>query len=263
MHCELLSLSPGVHAIYHKVTSTHRLPPTSQSNSSSQTRTTFTIEGTSALPYTPDESNPSWSLDDYSSFSPFVSAFANILVPPLDALVAQDLFKDTMVETGKATEAVMVAQDSSSLCCIWPMVTNHCQVESILDLGCQIVTMSKAVAVEVGLIYDPTVVLHMQSVNGQIDHSLGLAHNILFMIGDIPFYLQVHILCVPVYDMLLGHPFNILTKSVVQNFSNEQQSITIKDPNSDRVMTVPTRVCLEQDLRPIYKRPSFHHGSMN
>ena len=79
-----------------------------------------------------------------------------------------------MVETSKVPEAVMVAQDSSSLRCIWPMVTNHCQVESILDLGCQIAAMSEAVAVKVGLIYHPTVVLHMQSTNGQIDHSLGL-----------------------------------------------------------------------------------------
>ena len=113
------------------------------------------------------------------------------------------------------------------------MVANHCQVKSILDLGCQIVAMSEAVAVKIGLIYDPTVVLHMQSANGQIDHSLGLARNVLFMIGDIPFYLQVHILRAPAYDILLGHPFDILTESVVQNFSNEQQLITIKDPNSD------------------------------
>ena len=73
------------------------------------------IEGTSALLYISDESDPSWSLDDYSSSSPFVFAFANILVPPPDALVAQDPFEDMMVETGKVPEAVVVAQDSSSL----------------------------------------------------------------------------------------------------------------------------------------------------
>ena len=174
-------------------------------------------------------------------------------MPPPDALVAQDLFEDTMVETSKVPEAVVVAQDSSSLHCIWPTVVNHCQVKSILDLGCHIVAMSEAVAVKVGLIYNPTVVLHMQSVNGQIDHSLGLACNVPFMIGDIPFYLQVHILCAPVYDVLLGCPFDILTESVVQNVSNEQQSITIKDPNSDHVMTVPTHASLKQDLHPVYK----------
>ena len=221
------------------------------------------IEGTPALPYTPDESDPPWSLDNYSSSSPFVLAFANVLVPPLDTLVAQDPFKDMIVETSKVPEAVVVVQDSSSLQCIWPMVANHCQVESIRDLGCQIVTMSEAVAVKVGLIYNPKVVLLMQSVNGQINHSIGLARNVPFMIGDIPFYLQVHILHVPVYDILLGHPFDILTKSVVQNFSNEQQSITIKDLNSDQVMTVPTCAHLKQDPCPIYKQPSFCCRSMN
>ena len=154
-------------------------------------------------------------------------------MPPPDALVARDPFEDTIVETGKVLEAVVVAQDTSSLRCIWLMVANHCQVKSILDPGCQIVMMSEAVAVKIGLIYDPTVVLHMQSTNGQIDHSLGLARNVPFMIGDIPFYLQIHILCVPMYDVLLGRPFNILTESIVQNFSNKQQSFTIKDPNSD------------------------------
>ena len=143
------------------------------------------------------------------------------------------------------------------------MVANHCQVKSILDPGCQIVVMSEAVAVKIGLIYDPTVVLHMQSTNGQIDHSLGLARNVPFMIGDIPFYLQIHILCAPMYDVLLGRPFNILTESIVQNFSNKQQSFTIKDPNSDWVMTVPTRVRLEQDPHPIYKQPSFCRRLMN
>ena len=154
-------------------------------------------------------------------------------MPPPDALVARDPFEDTIVKTGKVLEAVVVAQDTSSLRCIWLMVANHCQVKSILDPGFQIVVMSEAVAVKIGIIYDPTVVLHMQSTNGQIDHSLGQARNVPFMIGDIPFYLQIHILCAPMYDVLLGRPFNILTESIVQNFSNKQQSITIKDPNSD------------------------------
>ena len=87
-HRELLSLSPEVRAIYREITSTHQLPPASQSNSSSQTRTTFMIEGIPALPYTPDESNPSWSLNDYSGSGPFILAFANVLVLPPDALVA-------------------------------------------------------------------------------------------------------------------------------------------------------------------------------
>ena len=218
------------------------------------------IEGTPTLPYTLNNSDPSWSLNNSG---PFISAFANVSMPPSDALVAQGPFEDMMVETGIVPEVVVVTQDSSSLRCIWPTVMNCCQVESILDPGCQIISINEAVVVKVGLIYDPTVVLHMQSANSQIDHSLGLACNILLMIRDIPFYLQVQILYAPVYNMLLGCPFDIPTESIVQNFSNKQQLVMIKDYNSDQVMTVPTCACLEQDLCPVYKQPSFHCGSMN
>ena len=37
---------------------------------------------------------------------------------------------------------------------------------------------------------------------------------------------------------LLGCPFNVLTQSVVQNFTNETQTITIVDPNSRRLAMV-------------------------
>jgi hypothetical protein len=38
--------------------------------------------------------------------------------------------------------------------------------------------MADSVCHELGLIYDPTIQLNMQSANGEIDRSLGLARNI-------------------------------------------------------------------------------------
>ena len=52
--------------------------------------------------------------------------------------------------------------------------------------------------------------------------------------------MQVHVIRNPAYDILLGRPFDILTESVVRNFRNEDQTITIHDPNSDRVVMLPT-----------------------
>jgi len=43
----------------------------------------------------------------------------------------------------------------------------------------------------------------------------------------------------PTYEILLGRPFDILMESVVRNFANEEQTITIFDPPRARV-TVPT-----------------------
>jgi len=91
------------------------------------------------------------------------------------------------------------------------------------------------------LIYDdPTIVLNMQSMNGKVDQSLGLARNVPMHIGDITLYIQIHVIRSPAYDILLGRPFDILTKSIVQNYVNKDQTITIRDPNSGHITTIPT-----------------------
>ena len=72
----------------------------------------------------------------------------------------------------------------------------------------------------------------MQSANGKVDQSLGLARNIPFQIGPITLFLQAHVLCAPAYQVLLGRPFDVLTQSVVKNLSEEYQMLTIKDPNT-------------------------------
>ena len=80
----------------------------------------------------------------------------------------------------------------------------------------------------------------MMSANGGVDQSLGLARNVPFLVGDITLYLQVHILRKPAYDILLGRPFDVLTQSIVRNYADENQTVTIIDPNTSRKATVPT-----------------------
>ena len=63
------------------------------------------------------------------------------------------------------------------------------------------------------------------------------------LIGDITLYVQFHIVQNPAYDVLLGRPFDILVESIVRNYSNEDQTITIHDLNSRRIATVPTFPC--------------------
>ena len=135
---------------------------------------------------------------------------------------------------------MVVAAESNVLRAILPVIDGQDRVEAILDPGCQIVAMSKEVSNALALPYDPTVRLNMVSANGGIDQSLGLAHNVPFLVGDIVLYLQVHVLRAPAYDILLGRPFDVLTQSVVRNFSDENQTVTILDPNTGRKATVPT-----------------------
>ena len=101
--------------------------------------------------------------------------------------------------------------------------------------------MSEAVCHDLGLQYDPRIRLYMQSTNGEVDQSLGLARNVPARIGTIVIYIQVHVIRSPAYDILLGRPFDVLTWSIVRNFANEAQTITISDPNSGMVTTVPTK----------------------
>ena len=116
--------------------------------------------------------------------------------------------------------------------------------------------MSESTCHQLGLAYDPSITLFMQSANGILDESLGLSKNVPFMIGPITFYLQVHVVRTPAYDVLLGRPFDILAQSVVRNFSNEDQTITVQDPNTGRRVTIPTfprgpktsRFCDQQDF---------------
>jgi hypothetical protein len=135
---------------------------------------------------------------------------------------------------------IIVAKESAALRSILPLVNNHLKVESILDAGSQIIAMSEEVCHELSLAYDPTVILNMQSANGGVDPSLGLARNVPFLIGPLTFYLQVHVIRQPAYDILLGRPFDCLTESIVKNFKNEDQTITIHDPNTRRIATIPT-----------------------
>jgi hypothetical protein len=133
-----------------------------------------------------------------------------------------------------------VAQELHALWSITMVIDNREEVEGIIDPGSQIIAMSKAVCHDIGLAYEPSIKLNMQSANSEVDQSLGLSHNIPCKINTITLYLQIHIIWSPAYDILLGQPFDILTKSIVKNFPNEDQTITIVDPNTKCSITIPT-----------------------
>ena len=115
-------------------------------------------------------------------------------------------------------------------------------MESIIDSGSQIVVMDKTIAVDLGLQWDPTVLVHLQDVNGGLQATKGLARNVPFSFNDITVYLQVHIQDACPFHVLIGRPFDVLTASVVSNFTNGYQEITITDPASGKKTTMGTRL---------------------
>ena len=173
-------------------------------------------------------------------------AFAAVVrawTPPLDATIIANPYETYLCEhTGvfnlNGPHTVVTAK-SSALWAILSVVNGQDKVEVILDLGCQIVTMSEEVCNTLTLHYNPTIWLNMMSANGGIDQSLDLSHNVPFLIRDITVYLQVNVLWNPTYNIFLGWPFDVLTQLVIQNFPNKNQIITILDPNIGQKATIP------------------------
>ncbi|SJL18320.1 uncharacterized protein ARMOST_21906 [Armillaria ostoyae] len=97
-------------------------------------------------------------------------------------------------ERGEEPKAVYVAKDSQVLRSVFPLINRVEKLESLYDTGSQIVSMSERITDRLGLIYDPDIVINMQSANKQVEKSLGMAKNVLFLFGDITVYLQIHII---------------------------------------------------------------------
>ena len=231
---ELLSLSPEVCAQVHKATSNKRIVPGKEASKSINV-----LADDLALPMALDDLNND---NDEPVASTFINSVMTVSQPPPGSLIIPDPY-ETYLKTLPASvipRQLIVAKESSALRSIFPLVDHQQQVESIIDPSSQIIAMAEEICMELGLIYDPAVILNMQSANSEVDRSLGLTRNILIQIGDITLYIQIHVIRNPAYDILLGHPFDILTESVVRNFANEDQTITIRDPNSGHQATVLT-----------------------
>ncbi|KAG6885728.1 hypothetical protein C0993_010555 [Termitomyces sp. T159_Od127] len=133
-----------------------------------------------------------------------------------------------------------VVHDSQAICSIMMTIDHRTEVEAVVDSGFQIISMASEVASNLGLIYDSSIVLDMQSANGTINRSLELAKNVPCTIGDVTFYLQIHIIRSPAYDLLLGQPFDVLAHSIVKTITDKETTLTISDSNAGLRHIVPT-----------------------
>ncbi|KAF7333197.1 hypothetical protein MVEN_02385500 [Mycena venus] len=120
-------------------------------------------------------------------------------VPP-DAFIVDDPY-EAYYASGKMPDDLVVSMESTAIRSILLVIDNKQMVECIIDPGSQIIAMSEAVCHDLGLMYDPQIILQMQSANGSISPSLGLARNVPFLIGNITLYLQVHAVQNPAYDL--------------------------------------------------------------
>ena len=228
---ELLSLSPEVRSQVREVTTTRRIP----NNPPIATQNALQLE----------EGSNEEDTDNASSETLYSQPCCrHSRVPPHGAIIVPDPIERYIRSLPPGQEPdpdrLIIAKESSAVRSIFAVIDSTKRKECILDPGCQIVAMAEDVCHELSLVYDPTIRLNMQSANGSTDWSLGLARNVPFTIGSITLYMQVHIIGSPAYDILLGRPFDILTESIVRNFANEDQTVTITDPNTGQRYTIPT-----------------------
>jgi hypothetical protein len=161
---------------------------------------------------------------------------------PVGSVIVPDPVEQYLESLGpdETPRPVYAAKDAETLKVVYPMVQGKKPVEAVLDSGSQIVSMSYEQARDLGLVWDPDIQIYMQSANGALEKSVGLAKNVSFKFGDITVFLQVHIIDGPAYKILLGRPFEVLTESQFINKRDGSQIITLKDPVTGKRCSMPT-----------------------
>ena len=217
---ELLSLSPEVRGKVREAVTTKRVPPQGRNVG------VALLEEEDPLPFAEE----SIDIVDHTT-----------ALPP-DAFIIPDPVETYINSSAPAdpAETLTVARETDSLRAIDILISNKEHVNAIIDPGSQIIAMSELICHDLGLVYDPRIKINMQSANGDVDPSLGLSRNVPCRIGNITVYLQIHVIRNAAYDLLLGRPFDVLTRSVVKNFADGFQTLTIRDPNTGDIATVPT-----------------------
>ncbi|VDC04557.1 unnamed protein product [Peniophora sp. CBMAI 1063] len=128
-----------------------------------------------------------------------------------------DVYKQYFKEHSKEEEVpmVVVSKESSAIRELEAVINNKGKVNCIIDPGSSIISMSEGVCHAYSIPYNDTFKLPMQSANGKINHTLRLACNVPFKLDTITFYLQVHVIRSPAYDVLWGRLFDILDETLV------------------------------------------------
>ena len=160
---------------------------------------------------------------------------------PEGYLVANDPVLQYLAEHGiEKVDNLVVGKSTEPLRSIYGKINEVGQEELLLDGGSMIVSMAKKVAVQLGLTWDPSIRIRMESSTNHWVRTLGMARNTKFSIGGLTFFLQVHILEDPPYRVLLGRPFETLASTNIQTNEDGTSEVVMTDPNTKKIAVVPT-----------------------
>ena len=113
------------------------------------------------------------------------------------------------------------------------LVNGVTEEEALLDSSSQIVSMMRDVVAANKISWDPSLSIQLQSTNGSLSQTCGLAKNVPFTLEDVTVLLQAHIMETALYKILLERPFDTITESTIINDREGNQTINITCPNTE------------------------------
>jgi len=140
----------------------------------------------------------------------------------------------------EGNEEERVAPDMAHLRVVPAVINGIGEEEVLLDSRSQIVLMTKKIATANKVSWNPSFSIQMQSVNGLLSGTCGLARNVPFTLGGVMVLLQVYIMDAAPYTVLLGRPFDTITESRIVNDKEGNQTVCIICPNTGTKVAIPT-----------------------
>ncbi|KAF6750049.1 hypothetical protein DFP72DRAFT_1140045 [Ephemerocybe angulata] len=153
-----------------------------------------------------------------------------------DSLVSV-LLQNLKQQEAKAT----VANHTETLRTLELDLDGKVKVHAILDEGSQIIGLRRDIWERLGLPLRSDHTMVMESANGSTSRTMGVIPDLRVRIGTCEFRLQVQVVEEAGYEMLLGRPFHVLAQAQMQHHRDGSGTITLTDPQTRAVITVPTK----------------------
>ncbi|KAG1832767.1 hypothetical protein EV424DRAFT_1533451 [Suillus variegatus] len=135
----------------------------------------------------------------------------------------------------------IVAEHFELLHCVKAVTHQGWILTCVLDQGAECIVMPRSVWQSLGGIpLRPDHKLVMDSVNTSRDETLGIIENLPLDFGTGEMLFQVQVVPCANFEILLGRPFFTLTSCKTEDLPSGEQDITLMDPNTVKVIRIPT-----------------------
>jgi hypothetical protein len=141
----------------------------------------------------------------------------------------------------------IVANASESLRTIELDIESRVKANAILDKGSQIIGIRRELWERLALPLRADHGVTMEAANSTTSPTRGLLPNLRLLVGGCVFYVQAQVVDHASYDVLLGRPFHTLCQALVKHFLDGGAEITLTDPNTHAIVTIPTKARVRGD----------------